>query len=370
MAAAPGCSLAASGCQPAPANSGRGPFQARLGTSAIRPGSQRVGGETIVEIPDPGQLALALAKIEGLVQEQDGELRAGCCLPRGVKDYPPRWNPYGRLCSRSRIGTRRKEPAGRSARGILIRRPAYWRSFCSRACRSPSGPVPRKWKIGSCNITPIGKEPARSLRSAAHPASERGPIIVFLLGLAYALRLVQIGHSPQGGDVVRLSPLGRWLLGVAEKPPDPATYPKTILVQPNLEIVVYRQGLTPGLIASLSAFAAWKSLGSVCMLQLEPETVYRALEGGWTFESILQTLEQYGMHPTPPAVIESLRTWANKRDRLTIYPSAALFEFADSAELDEALARGLPAVRLTERLAVVHDESAVDYPALSPQRYA
>ena len=51
-------------------------------------------------------------------------------------------------------------------------------------------------------------------------------------------------------------------------------------MQPNLEIIAYRQGLTPALIARLTRFAAWKSLGAACTLQLEPETVYRALEAG------------------------------------------------------------------------------------------
>jgi hypothetical protein len=119
--------------------------------------------------------------------------------------------------------------------------------------------------------------------------------------------------------------------------------------------------LTPGLIARLSQFATWKSLGSACTLQLGPETVYRALESGQSFETIRQTLEQHGMRALPPAVVESLRTWANKRERLGVYPSATLFEFASADELNEALARGLPGTRLADRLVVVVDEGAVDF---------
>src|SRR5205085_2115239 len=50
-----------------------------------------------------------------------------------------------------------------------------------------------------------------------------------------------------------------------------------------------------------------------------------------------------------------------KRERLSIYAAAALFEFASAADLAEALARGLPAVRLTDRLAVVANEKDIDY---------
>ena len=49
-----------------------------------------------------------------------------------------------------------------------------------------------------------------------------------------------------------------------------------------------------------------------------------------------------------------------KRDRISVYPSAALFEFATPEDLTEALARGLPAVRLTDRLAVVPNEERID----------
>jgi hypothetical protein len=184
--------------------------------------------------------------------------------------------------------------------------------------------------------------------------------------LAYPLRLVQAARPVEDGDdggwVVRLSPLGRWLLGLAEVPAAvSAPFPKTLLVQPNLEIVAYRQGLTPTLVGRLARFAAWRSLGSACTLQLGPESVYRALEGGLTFEGILQTLEQHGTRALPAAVVDSLRTWSNKRERISVYPSAALLEFGTAEELDAALSRGFPGVRLSDRLAVVASESAIDY---------
>jgi hypothetical protein len=132
-------------------------------------------------------------------------------------------------------------------------------------------------------------------------------------------------------------------------------------VQPNLEILAYRQGLTPGLIARLGRLATWKGLGPACTLQLQPESVYRALESGETFETILQALQRHGMKPVPEPVVNSLRTWADKRERIQIYAAAALFEFNSAEELSEALARGLPAVRLSDRLAVVAREGDIDY---------
>jgi hypothetical protein len=193
------------------------------------------------------------------------------------------------------------------------------------------------------------------------PSRLRDWASTFLLGVAFQMRWVQAARTTSGSWLVRLSPLGRWMLGVGEQPAQDAPYSQTLFVQPNLEIVAYRQGLTLGLIARLARFATWKGLGAACTLQLEPETVYRALESGETFQSIVQTLEQHGTRATPAPVIESLRTWSNKRDRISVYPSAALLEFTSAEDLNEALARGLPGVRVSDRLALVAQESAIDY---------
>jgi hypothetical protein len=72
-------------------------------------------------------------------------------------------------------------------------------------------------------------------------------------------------------------------------------------------------------------------------------------------------LEQHSTRGLPPAVLDSLRTCANKRDRITVYPAATLLEFASADDLNEALASGLPAVRLSDRLAVVASEGAIEF---------
>jgi hypothetical protein len=319
-------------------------------------------GETTVDIPDAGPLTLTLARIEGLLQEASGELRAGP-LPatwgRGLHStleslwaalpLVENWNPEDGADG-APSGGNPFISANLLALLLLARLP---QSKWARATEI------EQWLF---RHHPHWQGNAARHRVKGHKEGQlRSGIATFLLGLAYQLNLVQAVKDRDGEWFVRLTGIGRWLLGIAERPANRPSYPKTILVQPNLEIVAYRQGLTPGLISSLSLLATWKSLGPACTLQLQPDTVYRALEAGWTFESMLQTLEQYGMRTTPPAVIESLRTWANKRERLSVYPAAALFEFASAEDLDAALARGLPAVRLTERLAVVANEKDIDY---------
>src|SRR5204863_103492 len=63
---------------------------------------------------------------------------------------------------------------------------------------------------------------------AVRPSARRPWVEAFLLGLAYQLRLVQAARDGEGAWHVRLSPLGRWLLGLAEAPAAAAPYTQTL----------------------------------------------------------------------------------------------------------------------------------------------
>jgi hypothetical protein len=307
-------------------------------------------------VPDAGLLVEALAEHEGVLAAADGELRAGAlpavwdaglaaALESLWTDLPllQTWN--------SRDGYR--GPGAEGGNPF----PSAHLLACLLLARLPAEAWVRPADVEDWVTLHHPYWSAESLRpSRARPWAE-----TFLLGLAYQLRVVQAAADGAGGWRVRLSPTGRWLLGAGEPPVLDAAFPQTLLVQPNLEIIAYRQGLTAPLIAKLTRFATWKGLGAACTLQLGPESVYRALESGLGFDDIRRSLQQHGTRAVPPAVFDSLRTWADKRERITVYPSGTLLEFAAAAELDEALARGLPAVRLADTLAVVASEEAIDY---------
>ncbi len=325
----------------------------RLGQDALLNGPP---AEHLTDVPDQGFLVVALAELEGIVREVDGELRAGA-LPaswevglaptlESLWAHLPRINSWGPL-EGWRGGA---EVAGNPYPS------AYLLAFLLLA-QLPEGGWARVEALEAWLRLHHPYWSNESLR----PSRQKPWVETFLLGVAYHLRLVQSGRGPDGEALVRLAGPGRWLLGLGEAPPAPSGYARTLLVQPNLEVLAYRQGLTTALIARLTRFATWKNLGAACTLQLEPETAYRALETGETFESIRQALEQHGTRPTPPAVLDLLRTWSNKRDRITVYPSATLFEFGSAADLNEALARGLPAVRIADTLAVVADEEGTEF---------
>ena len=103
-----------------------------------------------------------------------------------------------------------------------------------------------------------------------------------------------------------------------------------------------------------------KSTNLGLFIRLDPRHPI-ALELGESFESLRQTLEQHGTRSTPASVLDSLRPWSNKRDRITVYPTAALMEFNRPEDLDDALSRGLPAIRLSPTLAVVPSEDQIEF---------
>lgn len=314
--------------------------------------------DSLTELPDPGLLAVALAEIEGVAVDHKGELRVGT-LPASWDEgllpalaslwsalpWLKTWNALEGWTPPEDVSRGNPYPSAYLLSVLLlVRLPAD-------AWLAPADV--EAWLFEN---HPFWK--SESIR----PSQRASWLGTFLLGVAYQLRMVEARKHPEtGGWLVRLSPTGRWLLELGEPPASPPVFPQTLLVQPNLEIVAYRQGLTTSLVSRLTRFAAWKNLGAACTLQLDPNTVYRAMESGMTLPDILQTLERHGSRAVPMAVIDSLRTWSDKRERLTIYPTATLFEFATADDLTAALSRGLPGIRITDRLALVTSESGVDF---------
>lgn len=310
--------------------------------------------EGLVDVPDQGFLLAEWAERLGVLEAHEGELRAG--------PLPEVWN-HGvwaaleavvpelfRLRDWGPIDGYRPQPA------LGYPFPAaYLLAFISLSYQNTTA-----WVCPQLLQDWIHEHHPTWARGGARP-SQRGPwLATFLLGVAWPLRLVDAARSGEGYRV-RLSDFGRAFFCAEALPAPPATFPKMLLVQPNLEVLAYRQGLTPALIRRLTLSATWKTLGAAFTLQLEPETVYRALEAGESFESLARMLEQHGTRPTPPGVLDLLRTWSNKRDRITVYPMATLLEFASARELEDALARGVSGIRASDTLLVVASEEQIDF---------
>jgi len=306
--------------------------------------------DQLAPLPDPGTLSLFWARASGLLEEQDGELRS---KPLDSWDVPLA-AIHERLFA---------------ALPLL----EVWDPLAGYA-PTDIGLSPFPSAAFLCLLVLAGAEPGHAVSPAAlaawlwehHPTwagtlpesqhATQGAKWVegFLFGVAHPLRLVEAVDEADG-RLVRLAELGRHLLSGGPEPAPPPAFPQTLLVQPNAEVLAYRQGLTPELIATLSRFARWKGLGPACTLELSPEQTYRGLESGLTLPMILQSLNRHGTRPVPPSVADLLQRWSNKRERITVYSSAVLVEFPSAGELDAALGRGIVAVRVTDRIAMTAD---------------
>ena len=188
-----------------------------------------------------------------------------------------------------------------------------------------------------------------------------------LLGAAYQFGLVRAAESaPSGRRLVKLAPLGRYLLALGPPPPPRDAYEHFLFVQPSFEVIAYRQGLTPALIGRFSRFATWSQVGAALALRLTPESVYLGLEGGMTPQAMLDLLQCHSPRPLPPGVAEAVRTWSDRRDRVTYHAAATLLEFGSPDDLEQALLAwtegDLPApVRVSDRILLVENESGIPF---------
>ena len=180
---------------------------------------------------------------------------------------------------------------------------------------------------------------ARNGSQSARPARGERLLRLLLLGSGYAMGLVRTGEE-QGTarTVVQLTPLGRYVLAMGPPPPPRPTFEHFLFVQPNFEIIAYRQGLSPQLVGQLSRFAWWTKIGAALELKLTQESIVLGLEGGQTPEQMLEILTRHSQHPLPTLVPDAIGRWTSRRERIIFYAAATLIEFASLAERDQALA--------------------------------
>lgn len=183
------------------------------------------------------------------------------------------------------------------------------------------------------------KNPARRGQSLSREVQSARVLERILLGGAYALGLVRVGEEKTTSRrVVQLTPLGRYVLAVGPPPPPRPTFEHFLFVQPNLEIIAYRQGLTPPIIGRLSRFAWWSKIGAAVELRLTQESIALGLEWGLTAPQILEVLAKHSQRALPGSVKDAVDRWADRREQVTFYSAATLIEFNTRQERDHALA--------------------------------
>lgn len=306
-----------------------------------------------ISLPQMGHLVTAFSIALGLLRYQDPQVISGSFPESWEGGWKPAltqmigvlgelhsWSPEDGWCGLS-AGTNPWPSCTVMMLGLLTRMEAnQWTTM----------PVLADWLVKHhCFWSPL-----------EHPPQLVESVEKLLLGVLLPLRLIQVISADGEQTAVRLSPMGRYLLTEKGEFIQPE-FPKTLLVQPNMEMMAYRQGLQPRLVAELSKVATWKTLGAACMLTIDQHSVHRGLEAGASFESLSKLFEQHCVHAPPNNVMEALRTWAAKRDRLAVYQGVNLLEFLTKTDLEDAVSRGMKGLVLADRYLLIENEEDIEY---------
>jgi len=215
-------------------------------------------------------------------------------------------------------------------------------------------------------------------RGRARARNDSGPrpkalsiLEAILLGTAYPLGLVRAGIEPTTQRrVVQLSALGRYVLAAGASPPPRPAFEHFLFVQPNFEVIAYRQGLTPQLVGRLSRFAWWSQIGSALELKLSRESIVFGLDRGAKPNWMLETLTRHSQRPLARGVVDAINDWAQRRERVIFYAATTLMEFGNETDRNRALELWpegedeAPPVPVAERFLLVENDRAVPYSRL------
>ena len=246
------------------------------------------------------------------------------------------------------------------AEHLTARCPAW--SRLSRSGLGPEEPPPRARPPARVRHA-LAK---RSRRSAAAPGAPRGDSPGSSLSARSRARGPRVARRATSRAVEPARPIRAG--GGANAATRPA-FEQFLFVQPNFEVIAYRQGLTPQLVGRLSRFAWWTQIGAALELKLSRESIVHGLDRGSKPDWMLETLTRASQRPLSRGVIEAIKNWAERRERVVYYNTTTLIEFGSQTERDQAIElwpadSESPPVSVGERFLLVEDERTVPYSRL------
>lgn len=307
-----------------------------------------------IELPDTGLLALEWAVAAGLLEHTDAELRSVGDAGLWKQSLPDCLRTLWQ--AQFRIETWNPRQGYHVVEGATEFAAIAWASYLLLRAIPGNG-----WlDAGTVADYLLERHPSwsASLRNRREDAVRW--LRAIWLGMGVPLRLIE-AVDDNGTWCFRLGDMGRHLLNNQPAPKLDHDFLQTLVMQPNGEMIVFRQGLTPALIGQLTRFADWKTLGSACTMEITAESVYRGLETGLTLFEIQRLLQQHGTRSIPANILDSLTRWSNKRERITVFSAATLLEFSTPDDLEAAFSRGLVSTKITDRIGLAAGGEEIDY---------
>ncbi len=165
-----------------------------------------------------------------------------------------------------------------------------------------------------------------------------------------------LGQDPQG-SAINTDSLSQ--LMVVDAQTDELTE-QALLIQPNFDILVYLDKLSPLSLSSLNAAECQRIDAQTATYSLSRSSLYKALEAGYDLDNLKHLLEK-SSYALPDNVKTSLDDWALRRERLSILENTTLLEFANQTERDQALNKHNQARLIAERFLLVPQQSKMAF---------
>lgn len=213
--------------------------------------------------------------------------------------------------------------------------------------------VEERWR----SIESNARDFSATWQDRAWQAHERR-LFGWMVGTLFAdLGMTQVSED---GSLFRVTPVGRYALGVGEAPHDvPLGSEDALVLQPDFEIIAFLDRCPANLRRRLDTFCERRRGGPVSTYLLTQDSMYRGVQTGMAAAEFMDLIESCAGRGIPSNVRQQLLTWERKLEAVTIRTNCQLIECL-TAEDAEALAENHPAARRIGDLYVLVENSPPD----------
>ncbi len=184
-------------------------------------------------------------------------------------------------------------------------------------------------------------------------------VVAGLTTWLYWLGLVEINKHAPYNLIFRLTDLGRRVftedaVATAQGTGEAGSESLAWVVQPNFDIIVYLDAVSPAQLAFLEGHAERRLTEMhTAHYQLTRDSVYRGLEHGSSLDDVLTMLRQGAKVDLPQNVEREIRDWARQREQVTIHTRARVLAFTSPETRAQALAAGLLGTPIGETIVLM-----------------
>ncbi|GMW00964.1 MAG: hypothetical protein AMXMBFR84_21010 [Candidatus Hydrogenedentota bacterium] len=169
-----------------------------------------------------------------------------------------------------------------------------------------------RWLAIHCNVhdaSPVWKDRSWQTR-------EKRLFSWIIQSLFSRLGIVELAAQ---GKCFRITPLGRYALGVGPKPEENgAGTHDAVVVQPDFEVIAYVDRCSAELRRKLDLFCERLRGGPASTYKITQESIYRGVRSGVAAHTFVDLLTRHSARALPANVLDQLATWERKVQSVTI----------------------------------------------------